>query len=266
MRLSRPLAIALRQFFLIRGSVSRIVPLFVWAAIDIILWGFLTKFLGAVVPPTFNVATTLLGAILLWNFLIRFMQGVTTPFLEDVWTRDFINVFSTPLSITEYLFGLVIASVATSVIGIAVMLLVALLFGFTIAIYGLFFVPFVLVLFLFAIALGIAGTAIVLRLGPSAEWFIWPIPAIISPFVGVLYPLSVLPPWMQTIGRLLPPSYVFETMRSMISGQAVSGTPLLIGTALAILSILLACWLFSAVFRRIIRTGLLARYSAESTG
>ena len=29
-----------------------------------------------------------------------------------------------------------------------------------------------------------------LRLGPAAEWFIWPIPALISPFAGVFYPLT----------------------------------------------------------------------------
>jgi ABC-2 type transport system permease protein len=264
MTLSRPLAIALRQFYLLRGSISRIMPLFAWAAIDIVLWGFITRYLGSLIPPAFNMVTTMLGAVLLWNFLIRIMQGTTTAFLEDVWTRDFINVFATPISIAEYLGGLVLASTATSLVGVVMMLIVASFFGFTILSYGVLLVPFVLILFLFAIALGIFGAALVLRLGPSAEWFTWPIPAIISPFVGVLYPLSVLPSWMQGIGRVLPPSYVFEGMRAVMQGQSISPAALGLGVALALYFIALSCWFFARVFGYAIRTGLLARYSAEN--
>ena len=119
-------------------------------------------------------------------------------------------------------------------------------------------------LFLFGIALGIAGAAIVLRLGPASEWFIWPIPAMISPFVGVFYPLSTLPQWMHYIAYLLPPSYVFEAMRAIILGKPYSSSLLLWGIALAGVYILLAGGFFIRVYRYAVRTGLLARYSAES--
>ncbi len=266
MRLSPIFAIVVREYYLMRASIARIVPLFVWSAIDIVLWGFLTRFLSGLVPAGFNTVTVLLGAILLWNFLIRIMQGVSTTFLEDVWTRNFLNVFSSPITIAEYLSGLVISSIIMSIIGVIVMLSIATIgFGLPIFTFGALLVPFVLILFLFGIALGIAGSAIVLRLGSSAEWFIWPIPAVISPFVGVLYPLSILPPWMQAIGRILPPSYVFEGMRTVISGGGVSSASLLTGFILSVLSIFIACGFFVYVFRYVVRTGLLARFSAEST-
>jgi len=108
------------------------------------------------------------------------------------------------------------------------------------------------------------GSAAVLRLGPPAEWFVWPIPAILSPFVGVFYPLSTLPRWMQYIARALPPSYVFEGMRAIVRGGSISPHGLLLGAFLASLYILLACWLFTRVYRYAVRTGLIARYSAET--
>jgi len=40
--LRRTSALLLRQYYLLRGSPARIVPLFSWVAIDIILWGFIT--------------------------------------------------------------------------------------------------------------------------------------------------------------------------------------------------------------------------------
>src|SRR5205807_1499169 len=102
------------------------------------------------------------------------------------------------------------------------------------------------------------------RLGPSAEWFIWPIPALISPFAGVFYPLDVLPQWMQFVARCLPPAYVFENVRHLVKGRALSPAQLLAGSILAIAYILLACFIFAQTHRTVVRTGLIARYSAES--
>lgn len=265
MRLYRTAAIALRQFYLIRGSFSRAFPLFAWVGIDIVLWGFITKYLNTVSASGFNFVPVLLGAVLLWDFFTRVMHGVTMAFFEDVWSRNFLNVFAAPLSISEYVGGLVLASIATSSVGLGVMLLVAtLVFGLSFFSYGLLLVPFLLVLFLFGIALGIFGSALVLRLGPASEWFVWPIPALISPFAGVFYPLSTLPRWMQYVSRVLPPAYVFEGMRAIVLGQAASAAALLGGGCLALLYIVLAGFFFTRIYQHAVHTGLIARYSAET--
>jgi ABC-2 type transport system permease protein len=207
----------------------------------------------------------LLGAVLLWDFCSRVMHGVTTAFFEDVWSRNFLNLFATPLVVREYLGGLVVSSVVTSAAGLLVMLVLATgIFGLSFFVYGLAVMPFLLVLFLFGVALGIFGSGVVLRLGPAAEWFIWPIPALVSPFVGVFYPLSTLPSWMQHLARLLPPSYVFEGMRSILAGGAAPAGMLVLGAALSAAYVVLACWFFTRVYRHAVHTGLLARYSAES--
>ena len=265
MRFNRIAAILLRHFYLVRGSLSRLFPLFAWVAVDMVLWGFITRYLNVVTSSGLNFVPIFLGAVLLWDFFTRVMQGVTTAFFEDVWSRNFLNIFATPLSIWEYVGGLVLSSIASSIIGLIVMLALATtVFGLSFANYGIMLVPFLLVLFLYGIALGIFASAMVLRLGPAAEWFIWPIPALISPFAGVFYPISTLPFWMQYLSRLLPPSYVFEGMRAVISGAAVSGSELFWGGCLAVVYLFFACWFFGRVYRHAVRTGLIARYSAES--
>jgi len=258
-------AIVLRQAFLLRGSPARVLPLFAWVAIDIVLWGFITRYLNAVASPGFDFVPVLLGAVLLWDFFARVMQGVTMAFFEDVWSRNFLNVFATPITTPEYVSGLVLSSVLTSTVGLVVMVVLATAaFGLSFVGYGLAIVPALLVLFLFGIALGILGCAIVLRLGPAAEWLIWPIPAVLSPFAGVFYPVATLPPWMQCVSRLLPPSYVFESMRTILAGGPVWWPGLLWSITLAIVYILLAGWLFTRIYRHAVRTGLIARYSAET--
>jgi ABC-2 type transport system permease protein len=265
MRAKPVAAILLRQFYLLRGSPVRSLPMFAWVAIDIVVWGFITRYLNSMAAGRFNYVPSLLGAVLMWDFFTRIMQGVSTAFLEDVWSRNFLNLFATPLTICEYLLGLVLTSMATSAVGLAVMLALAMaVFGLSFFSLGALLVPFLLVLFGFGIALGIFASALVLRLGPASEWLVWPLPALLSPFVGVFYPLATLPLWMQGVGHLLPPSYVFEGMRAVLTGRHVAAASLAGGAALAALDILLAGYYFTRVFRYAIRTGLLARYSAES--
>jgi ABC-2 type transport system permease protein len=188
LRPRRVSAIVLRQAFLLRGSPARVLPLFAWVAIDIVLWGFITRYLNAVASPGLDFVPLLLGAVLLWDFFARVMQGVTMAFFEDVWSRNFLNVFATPITTPEYVTGLVLSSVGTSTVGLLVMVgLATAAFGLSFLTYGIVLVPALIVLFLFGIALGIIGCSIVLRLGPAAEWLIWPIPAVLSPFAGVFY-------------------------------------------------------------------------------
>ena len=261
----RAFAVLLRQAYLLRGSPARILPLFSWVAIDIVLWGFITKYLSAISSPGVHLVPALLGAVLLWDFLTRVMQGVTMAFFEDVWSRNFLNIFATPLKISEYLAGLVATSICTSVLGLLVMLLVAgLAFGLSFLSFGLPLAGFLMILFVSGISLGVLGAGIVLRLGPASEWLIWPIPTLISPFVGVFYPLSTLPGWMQAVAHVLAPAYVFEGMRQVVAGRPAPMDQLWIGAALAVLYLVLACLFFARVHRYAIRTGLIARYSAES--
>jgi ABC-2 type transport system permease protein len=243
MTTSRTTAIVLRHLYLVSGSPARVLPLFAWVAIDMVLWGFITKYLNTVTSAAFDFVPIFLGAVLLWDFFTRVMHGVTMAFMEDVWSRNFLNIFATPLSISEY---------------------VTTIFGLSFLAYGLALISFLLVLFLFGIALGILGAAVVLRFGPASEWFIWPVPALVSPFAGVFYPISTLPQWMQYICLLLPPSYVFENVRAIVAGGAASVPELIVGTSLAIFDVVLACWIFAHVYRHSVRTGLIARYSAES--
>src|SRR5438105_1936001 len=153
---NRTFAIVLRLFYLLRGSPARVMALFAWVAIDMVLWGFITKYLNSVISTGLNFVPVLLGAVLFWDFFIRVMHGVTMAFFEDVWSRNFLNFFATPLAIPEYLGGLVLSSIGTSSVGLLVMLVLASgIFGLSFLSYGLAVFPFLLVLFLFGVALGI---------------------------------------------------------------------------------------------------------------
>jgi ABC-2 type transport system permease protein len=54
-------------------------------------------------------------------------------------------------------------------------------------------------------------------------------------------------------------------MRAIVSGKAYGGATLLPSACLAVLYIVLASWYFTRIHHHAVRSGLLARYSAEST-
>ncbi len=266
MNFKRIYAVFLRQWYLIRGSSTRFLQMFIWVTVDITLWGFISRYLAGATDGALHFTALLLGAVLLWDFLIQVMQGVTMSFFEDVWARNFLNIFASPLRISEYLAGFVLASIARAVLVFLLMIVLStLIFGFSVFAYGTSLGVFLFILFVFGIVLGVVGVSIVMRLGPSAEWFVWPIPTVIAPFVGVFYPTSVLPLWMQYLGNVLPPTYVFEGIRAIVNGAPFPLWPLVWSVVLSFAYLILAYRLFVAVYRHAVRTGLFARYSADTT-
>ncbi|MGC9198647.1 MAG: ABC transporter permease [Acidobacteriaceae bacterium] len=266
---ARIAAVFLRQLYLYRSSAARVVPLFAWVTIDMVLWGFMTRFLGSLAHGAYRFVPALLGAVLFWDFMTRVMQGVTTAFFEDVWSRNFLNIFATPITMPEYIAGLLLSSLATSLVGLGVMGVVATAaFGLHLTAYGAMVLPFVLVLLLTGMALGVTAIAIVLRFGPAAEWFVWPIPALLAPFACVYYPISTLPVQLQWFARLFPPTYVFEGLRAVAAGhpagEITAGWLLAVAFLLAIADLVLAYAYFARVFRYAIESGLITRYSAET--
>lgn len=267
MSFKRIYAIFIRQWFLFRGNPIRLVTVFLWSIMNIVLWGFITKYLGSLGQAAFSFATALLGAIILSEFMSRIQQGVMTSFLEDIWSQNFINFFASPLEIREYLGGLVLTSIATSLAGfIALIIIAGVVFGYNIFEIGLFILPFLLILFLFGIAVGLFITAIIFRFGPSAEWLGWPLPFLLSIFSGVFYPIATLPSAFQIIARLIPASYVFESLRSILSGSHFYSELLFnlaAGALLAVFYLLLSYIFFLRVYRANLQSGALARFGAE---
>jgi ABC-2 type transport system permease protein len=261
-------AVFIRQLFLLKSNPTRLVSMFLWITIDVILWGFITRYLAGLGKDTFNFVNIILGAIILWGFITRIEHGLMMAFLEDIWSRNFINFFASPLKISEYLAGLVTTSVTTGICGLALMLLIAgFAFGYNIFKVGLFLLPFLFLLFVFGMAMGVFVSALIFRLGPAAEWIAWPVPIVLSIFAGVFYPVSTLPKVLQVFSRMIPASYVFESMRAILTGRQLHPAEvtlyLLVGFILAFIYLLLAYIFFIKVYHYNLRQGTIGRFNIE---
>ncbi len=268
MNLSRIIAVFVRQLFLFRSNPTRLVSIFLWLIIDIIQWGFISKYLGTLGQATFSYITVILGAIILWGFMARIQQGIMMAFLEDVWTQNFINFFASPLKVREYVSGLILTSILTGLAGfLAVVVIAGTVFGYNLMRIGLLLLPFMVILLVFGIAMGLFVSAMIFRLGPSAEWLGWPIPLVLSLFVGVYYPVSTLPAGLRAFSKLVPPTYVFESMRSILASGTLPislVSDLLIGVLLAATYLWMTSFFFIRIYRKNLKNGNIARFNAEA--
>jgi len=270
MSILRIYSIFLRQFFLIKSNPIRLIGLFLWQIIAIIQWGFISKYLGSMGQATFGFITVILGAVILWEFMVRIQQGIMTAFLEDIWSQNFINYFGSPLKISEYLSGLILTSITTALIGFMILILIAGLgFGYNVFKLGLLLFPFIFILFIFGIAMGIFVTALIFKFGPAAEWLGWPIPAVMSLIAGVFYPISTLPSFLNFLAKLIPVSYIFESIRQILSASFLYRditTSMITAFLLALIYLFIAYKVFISVYRLNLKNGTIARFNAELFG
>ncbi len=262
--LKRIFAIFWRQVLLLKGNPFRPLNLFYFSALELFLWGVLTLYLDRVSGSGFHFVSLVLGAVIMSSFMSRVVFGVSASFLEDVWTRNFINLFSSPLSLHEYILGFVAVSIVESSLSVGFMALLAwMLIAYNIFSFGLMLIPFAAILFIFGLAVGIVATAVVLRFGPSAEMVVWSIPPLLAPFSAVFYPLSALPPFFQKISFFIPATHVFEGMRSVVLTGSFETKELIIGFVLALCYCAIAYFLLHRSYQSVLRRGLFARFATE---
>ncbi len=207
----------LRYFYLLRGSLPRIIELAYWPTMQMMIWGFLTQFLYQQSEWFLRAGGVLIAAVLLWDIMFRSNIGVAVSFLEEMFSRNLGQLFASPLRPYEWAISLLVISTLRTVIGVMPAALLAIpLYHFSIFDLGLPLVAFFFNLLLFGSAVGLAVSGLVLRYGLGAESLAWAVIFAVAPISGIYYPISVLPDWLQPIAYSLPSTHVFEGMRAVL--------------------------------------------------
>jgi ABC-2 type transport system permease protein len=171
-RLRRIGAILLRHLYLMRSSWLRVFDLAYWPLMQMILWGFINSFLATQSSWVLRAGGILIGAILLWDVLVRGQFGLTLSLLEEMWSRNFANLFVSPLRPAEYAVALMAMSIIRSLLGVVPAALIAIpLFAYSIFDLGLPLVAFYVVLVMTGWAVGLMIGATLIRFGLAAESF-----------------------------------------------------------------------------------------------
>jgi ABC-2 type transport system permease protein len=219
--LQRIFALFLRQIYLIRRSPPRWIAYMFWPTMQMVIWGYLNKFLYQQSSLANMTFTTLLGANLMLAFFERSNVQIMWGFLEDVWAKNIGNILITPIRPIEMLAGYVLNGLLAVLIGLSAASLFAYcMFDYSLFHVGIYLIPFIFNLILSGWCVGLFLISILFRYGASGEHFGWMAAFVLVPFAAVYYPVSVLPQWAQYISATLPPTHVFEGLRFLIKTQS----------------------------------------------
>ncbi|RMH06940.1 MAG: ABC transporter permease [Nitrospirae bacterium] len=260
MSLARINALLVRHLYLYRRSVPRFLEIFYWPLLDLVVWGFITLYLAQQGQALHGVVTFFLGALILWDVLFRAQQGITISFLEEIWARNLMNLFASPLTAGEFLTATMALSVLkVSMVSLVMVIAAFVFYSYNVFLLGLSLIPFVLNLIATGWIIGILTTSIIMRFGQQAEVLAWGMVFLFQPISCVFYPLAVLPPWLQPLAWANPAAHVFEGMRAILLEGQVPFLHLGWATGLNAFYLLLMILLFHYTFAVCKDRGLLVR-------
>jgi len=210
-------ALSLRHIYLIKGSFPRILDLIYWPTIQIFLWGFISKFFTLNSSFYENTVGIILSAAILYDFLFRSSISYNMMFLEEIWSRNFTNLFIAPIRLSEIIAALTFTAIFRTMIGLVPAALLAIpFFGVSILKIGTPLIFLLITLYIFGVTLGLLVTSGLVRFGPSFENIAWASLFFLAPLGCIYYPIEILPDWLQIIAKLLPLVHIFEEMRNIL--------------------------------------------------
>jgi ABC-2 type transport system permease protein len=256
-------ALLMKYMFVCSRNTFRAMDVFFWPLMDLFVWGFLSIYMLKVSHALPSLITFLIGATILWNVLYRAQHAVSVMFLEDVWSRNLLNIFVAPIKTSEYVgaayfMGLVQSVVVMVLLGV----IAAAFYQFNLFQLGIGLIFLFANLMLMGCWLGLLTTGFILRWGPPAEALAWAVPFLIQPISGVFYPISVLPVWIQPLAKVFPSSYIFEGMREMLTTGAAPPHYLWCAFILNVVYMTATGLLFGYFLQEARRLGFLAKYAA----
>lgn len=224
MNLTRVAGLTRRYFYLYRSSMPRLLEQLYWPVVDLLVWGFLTIYLQRFEGTLPNFLAYFLGGLILWDILFRSQVGVSVAYLEEVWSRNLLNLFVSPLRTGEFLAAAMSIAIMRVAFTSSVTLVIAWTFyGFNAFVMGAWIATFMVSLILMGWAMGMFIAALVMRFGQGAESLAWGLIFLVQPVAAVFYPVAVLPPALQHVSQVIPAAHVFEGMRQVLDG---AGPPL----------------------------------------
>lgn len=258
MKIHRIYAITLRFLYQFRHSFDRLTDSFYWPTIDLVVWGLTSAYLKNFLPDTTPIVMLIISGLVFWNIVWRAQYELTVNLLEDLWDRNLVNIFVSPLKFSEWIISLVILGIIKAFLSLLFTIMVAfVLYKVQIFSFGFYLIPFFALLIMTGWAVGFFVTGLILRFGTRIQTLAWAMIAVISPFCAVFYPVSILPVWAQKIAMITPASYIFEGMRQILYTHTLNLQNLYISFLLNIIYIFIALIFLRKSFSKVLQKGLI---------
>lgn len=232
--------------------------LLVLPIVDGLLFGSIGVAFGEGEAPVRLLVTGVMLFHLIWQVTLAGSLGL----LEEVWSRNLMNLIATPLSEREFLGALGLVGLIRTVVSVSVIALVG--WGFYAVApdsAGWVLIPGAAILLFFGWAITLLVVGLTLQYGDSAEVFSWGTLVLLMPLSGVFYPVDSLPAVLQPIAEVIPLTRVFEATRQGLETGTVAWDELAYAAAGSVVALGLATWFVDSQLRRFRAKGWVTRFT-----
>jgi ABC-2 type transport system permease protein len=252
-------AFAVRSALVNRRNVFAVFEMLFWPGVAIFSVGLLTRFLK-LDPET--VTFILIGAVSMNTIQIAQLD-LSYALLYSVWAKSLKHEFMAPIRLSHILVGSGLVGLIRGFLVFVVMGLLSMwLFDMDLGRPGwMGLLLFMLGMFLNAAIIGALVLALVLRFGQRAEVAAWAFSYLMLLLCGLYYPVSVLPPGVRELSRIIPLTYFLEYFRQFYGFPVHSAHPLLYGFSESVLYILISYALVHYTLKAAFQRGTLLRLS-----
>ena len=239
---------------------SRFFLIVIWPIIDLLVWGFTTKFLIQSETNPSSFLSLILSTFIFWSLTIKAQQEISCQFMSDIFSRNLTNLLITPLKTIEILIALIASSIVKLVIVIGVLGFFAIiLYSLNIFQFNFNILLIFINLLIFGWSLGIIATAFVVRFNYRVSFITWTLALLIQPISCVFYPRSILPSFLKLLSWFSPASYLFESMREIILKKQISSFNFYISTFLNIFYLIFSLFFFNIMLKWAKKKGSLSK-------
>src|SRR6478609_7315526 len=126
---------------------------------DVILWGSLGTYVATQNGQSSGAsATYLVAGIIMFHVLFQSQIAVATGFMEETWSRNLLNVLTTPVTELEYVAGTAAFGLVKVALALTTLATTALIFfGFHLSSIGWSIIPIALILMIVGWGVGVAN-------------------------------------------------------------------------------------------------------------
>ena len=243
MKFYRIKGLIIRYMYEFRRSLDKYMEILLFPVIDLLLWGMTSEFFRSSLSSAGGnnavlFVISIVSSIIFWSLASRTSSDIPFSLLDDLWSRNLINLFGSPLTLPEWVTAAILSSLIKALFTSTLLSVLALIFyKVSILHFGFALFPFVLLLTISGLWISFFVTALIMKYGQRIQSLAWSFGAIMLPFSAIYYPVSTLPHFVQKISWLLPLTYLFEASRAFVFGGGIIKW-----------SYLLACLLLNLVY------------------
>lgn len=257
MNFLRIYAIMLRHLYQCRHDMWRVINIFYWATIDIIMWGFTAAWMVKSQQAMPALLTAFLVAAVAWTLLMRVQYEFGIYALEEMWSHNTVNLFASPLQLREWVIATTFLSLFVSIVlALYAALLVWLLYGISFVSLGFIIAPLFVLLYLSGLWMGFLATGCLFYWGVRMQVFIFMASWALLPLSGVYYTMDLFPAWVQKIAYAMPMIYIFDSIRAITLHSKIPTEAFFYGLLLNIIYSIISIIFFACMFRLSKRIGL----------